>query len=263
MTTATVDDVRSALETAGLKVRTEGTSLEASLGSGLIARRVVLDPAAPIAAVADLDDDATRRALTSWARGVYGVLAEPSNSKGASMTFMDAARCVVASLEGPLFAAGIEAAGGEAPWLRPFSDDLVVAYWLELDQGVRVLPTAQVDGWGVHPERVEKAAVSILFHRTRFGDLAPLDGADDVDCFRVGDGYDAGRALILDSWDYHRCRAGAWFATPSADVLLVSKDLEHPPRDAFQAVVDRLWADAEQPLSRTVGAFRDGRRAEA
>lgn len=263
MTTATVDDVRSALESAGVTVRVDGEALNASLGGGLAARRVSLDPSGPIASVAGLDDDATRLALTSWARGVYGVLAEPKNSRGAEMTFMDAAKCVAASLEGPLFADGVRDAGGEAPWLRPFSSDLVVAYWLELDQGVRVVPGAQVDSWGVHPERVEKAAVSILFHRTRFGDLAPLDGTDDVDCFRVGDGYDAGRALILDSWDYPRCRSGAWFATPSADLLVVSRDLEHPPRDTFQAVVDGLWASAEQPLSRAVGAFRDGRRCEA
>lgn len=236
----------------------EGAGLDAFTGSGLQRRSARLETGPVLTALTAMTPRAATAAGHAWARGVAGVLCEPARSRGAEMSWRDATSRVLPRLELPMFDVGVRDAGGDAPFAGAGLGPFVVRYVLELDVGQRVVTKAQVDSWGVHPERVEKAAVSLLFHRTRFGDLAPTADHADVDAFDVGDGLDAARLTILDAWDYPRCRAGARVAAPTPGTLLVSRSLTEPDADAFAALVAARHADADEPLSDAVLRFVDG-----
>ncbi len=236
----------------------DGAGLDAAAGSGLQRRTARLETGPVLAALAALPPRRALAAGHAWARGVAGVLCEPARSRDAEMSWRDATSRVLPRVELPLFDVGVRDAGGDAPFAGPDLGPLVVRYLLELDVGQRVVTAAQVDAWGVHPERVQKAAVSLLFHRTRFGDLAPTQTSEHVDAFTVGDGLDAARLTILDAWDYPRCRAGARVAVPNPDTLLVSRSLGEPDDDAFAALVAARHAESDEPLSDVVMRFEDG-----
>jgi hypothetical protein len=218
------DALAAALERAGVRVtKRHDDGCACTVRDGQRARRATIRTAYFEAALAAASTGRAAAAGHAFVRGVYATLAEPATAEGAELAFEEAARTVLPSLEwGAPFAAGVAAAGGEAPYLRPFAAHVAAAYVVELDDGIRVLSAAQVASWAVTADRLERAAVSILYHRSWGGSLER--GTDGVWRSTVADGNDAARALMLDQWAYDVVRNGALFAVPTCDALLVADD---------------------------------------
>ena len=205
------------------------------------------------------EPDATRRAsLTAWARGIYAVLVEPKGDAGASLTFEDAARTVLPSVEGPFFRAGMECAKGTAPFATPFPGDLAVVYRVELDHGVRLLTEEQVAAWGVTPDRLAKAALSILFHRSWDAPFLPTPESAAILEFGVRDGLDGARALMMNQWDYDRVRDSALFSLPECDTFLFSSDVSDEGAAALRKLTFGRHASSKRPLSLDIFRFERG-----
>jgi uncharacterized protein YtpQ (UPF0354 family) len=130
---------------------------------------------------------------------------------------------------------------------------------MELDNGQRLLPASQVNDWDVHADRIRKAAVSIIFHRSGYHawNTKTYDEMT-VDEFQKGDGCDAARATILDMLDYHRTRSGVFFACPNPDHLIFADD-EAESLSSFRKLAKRLYDESSFPLSADVFAYRDGK----
>lgn len=241
------------LTALSLKPSIEGEALQVELGQGLMRREATLNTTVP----------AYETDLRSWsgqaARGVLAALSEPPNSRGSKLDFVDAASRIFMSLEGPGFFEGAESVLGEPVWSQDFQDGLKLAFRLELDNGQRLLPVSQVEEWGVHADRVYKAAVSIVFHRSGHESWKRRTYDDlTVDEFRKGDGCDAARGVILDLIDFHRSRAGIYFACPTSDQLIFT-DARVEDLDSFATLTKRLFAESAFPLSNHVFGYSDGK----
>jgi uncharacterized protein YtpQ (UPF0354 family) len=240
----------------GLNPTLDQDTLTVSLGSGLMKREVSLTVPQPPGHVDE------KQWFGSVARGVLAALAEPKNSKGKDLDFVDATSRISASLEGPGFVEAAEEVLGEPLWTRPFVGDIVLAYRIDLDNGQRLLPSSQVEDWDVHGDRIHKAAVSIIFHRSGYHAWNTKSYDEmTVDEFQKGDGCDAARATILDMLDYHRTRSGVLFACPTADHLIFTDDEEDTLSD-FRKLAERLYHESSFPLSDHVFAYRDGKLIE-
>jgi hypothetical protein len=223
-------------------------------------RQAHLDPARVSALLADVPGD-PRVALASFARGVTAVLSEPTNSRADEDAFVSAARSMLPTLEGPGFVLGALAAGGKRPFVQPFGSDLHTAYVIELDEGFRVVTEEQVTTWGVTADRIHKASLSILFHRTTFACFETV--SEGLECFAMRDGYDGARAHIFEMWDYHRARRGIAFTLPDCGTMLLTDDTSAHGIERLTEATSRRFADARCPLSQRVFRFVDGRLAHA
>jgi hypothetical protein len=251
----------SLLQQESLDARDAGDgTLHVSSGQGLRKREAKVDWRSLEAALADVHDEREREAdVHSWARGVAAVLTEPRNNKApVLMEFAEAAKSIMPQVERSTFALGARVAGGEAHTML-FGADLHLAFYIELDDGFRLLSREQVIQWGATDDRIERAAFSILYHRSRHTELSPAS-QPGVDEWTSGDGFDGARALILDAVDWFRCGAGARFAAPSQHLLLVTADATSPDDGVFTAMVEEHFRSAERPLSRRVFRFVGGRR---
>jgi hypothetical protein len=251
----------SLLQQESLAVRDAGDgTLTVTSGEGLRKREAKVDCSPLQTALNDVGDEREREAdMHSWVRGVAAVLTEPRHSKAPLlMEFAEAAKSIMPQLERATFAAGARAAGGDAHTM-PFGADLHLVFYIELDDGFRLLSREQVIQWGATDDRIERAAFSILYHRSRHTELSPA-ACTGVDEWTSGDGFDGARALILDAVDWFRCGAGARFASPSQHRLLVTTDATSPDDHVFTAMVDEHFRAAERPLSRRVFRFVGGRR---
>ncbi len=237
-------------------------SVQARVVSGPRGQVVELPPAAVDELLSSYEGPESRRiALTSFARGVAAALAEPTNSTGAEESFASAAATLTPSLEGPLFASGAFAAGADTPFLVPFAEGVAVAYQFELDLGVRLIRESQVALWGVHPNRIEKAALSILFHRSWGAETTPVEDGSVIERYGLGDGNDAARALVLDNLFFSRCRDGLTFAAPASDALLIADGVTPQIVEAVGNAAERLSAASDCPLPVSVMRYVDGRLA--
>lgn len=255
----TPETLADALRAAEARVtRTDDDGVTARVFDGLRGREATLKVAEVEARVLAADGD-PRAALGSFARGVAAALTEPARGAGPPDSFAGAARTLLPTLEGPLYAAGLEAAGAKSPWLQPWASDLVVAYLVELDEGFHVLSGAEVDEWHVTPDRVHKASLSILFHRTSFGCFDEV--CDGVEAFSMNDGHDAARALIFDMWDYTRARAGVAFCLPTPGDMLLTDDLSDAGIARLTEQARERYESSATPLSLEVFRFVDGRLA--
>ena len=287
-----IDDVHAALERAlvDMRVAVVGDGVRIEQGQGLLRRSVTVaygeivaaytaaantaaantaaaNTAAANTAAANTAAASTGTAntvdprawLAAWARGVLAVLNEPANSKGHTLTFVDCTATLMPALEGPGFVAGVAAVRGDEPFSTRQPGGLLAVYFVELDQGRRLLSRAQVEGWGVHPERLEKAALSVLFHRTRH--TSPVDDeADGVTWQRlaVGDGSDSARALLMDVLEWSRTMSGLWVGVPSPGVVMYRDVADDAALAAFQEQVRRAWLTSADPLSPDVLRWRSG-----
>lgn len=227
-------------------------TLRLSHGRGLTARSCNIDPVA-IAGFGRAD-------VAAFVRGVHAVLNEPPRSTASTWDFAEAARCILPTLERTAWADGVVAAGGSAPFSLPFGGELRIYFVLELDAGYHALTEAQVSRWGATGDRVERAAASMLFHRTREAAPEPWPDADGVEMLRLGDGFDAARANILDACDYALCRAGVYFALPAPDRLLLTRRTDVEGLARLRRATEAAYATARLPLSTDVFAWRQGRR---
>ena len=244
----------NAFKTAGLKVRVDGDVIEVSLGPALRRRKASISLTAFQEAAGSTDPVA----IASVTRGVYAALNTPLRREHEEpISFVDAAAVISPSLEGPRFAQGVALAGGRAPYLLPFLDGMDRVYLIERDMGYHLLSLDDVARWGVHPERIEKAAASILYHRTGYWnepDVIDVGGIS-VTTYKIGDGFDGARATILEELDFHRWLKGFHFAVPDSDTLWIATDeLEV---GSLRAAVEKAFGEADAPLSPHVYAVQD------
>lgn len=199
---------------------------------------------------------ASRADCIAYAAGVKAALARPLLTAVADWSFTEVAGRLVPTVERAAYREGFLDGGGGVPWEQPFADrsELRVHYYVELDQGHQLLTHAQVAAWGVTDDRIMSAARSLLYHKTMQGGVERHPSG--ADWYRLGDGYDAARALTLPDLDYARTRAGVACAAPSAYDLLVV-DLEGIDRESFGATVAELFERSDYPLSDQVYAWTD------
>lgn len=240
----------------GLNPREHDGQLTVSVGSGLMKRERTIDVTeAP-------EEGESERWYGGIARGLLAATSEPKNSRGAALDFLDTTPRLFATVETPGFFAAAEAALGEPAWSTGFLGDLRLAYRVELDNGQRLLPESQVTGWNVHPERVYKAALSIIFHRSGYEAWSTHAYPElTVDEFQRGDGSDAARACLLELMDFHRCRSGLYFAMPTPDHLLFI-DADTNRLQDFKALAHRLYEESMTPLSESIWAYEAGKLLE-
>lgn len=208
--------------------------------------RAQLDLEALAKAIAD-DPEGVDAAcwMASYVEGVDRALCTFKSRLVERMGFHEAAGRLVMRLEGPGFALGHVAAGGPQPYLKPWHAGLSLCYWVEMDHFVLVLSEEKVEGWGITHDRLHSAARSILFHKTRYEVLET--GEEGAESYRVGDGYDASRALVLADVDFHRCRSGVLIGIPSQSRMMVV-DRESTDASTFARDVAKVYASADYPL---------------
>ncbi|MCB9507569.1 MAG: hypothetical protein H6700_07190 [Myxococcales bacterium] len=258
-------DICDQLETAGARVRLDSPDLAVvTFGDGPRRRTARLALPAAAERLSGAAADHGQGTLAGFVRGVCAHLSEPDTTEGDTLTFEESASTVVPSLEltAP-FCLGLELAGAAPPALHPFSTSLSIAYLVELDDGIRVLTGAQVARWGTTDERLAKAALSILYHRT-WGAEEVATAVDGVTALRVGDDNAAARALLLDQLDYARVRRGLLFAVPTSATLLLCDDTSAAGVEAMRrAVASALHAKVGDPLSDAILRYVDGKRDAA
>lgn len=251
--------LRRALEIAEVHVTGEGDDVVAHVRSGLRARRANLALAGLAAGWQALSADHARAAALGFARGVHAVLAEPKGDAGAQLTFEDAARTVLPSIEAPHFRMGALAAGGDEPFTTVFPGGLSVAYRVELDHGIRLLTEAQVQSWGCTGDRLDKAAMSILFHRSWDAPFRPTPERPEIYEFDVGDGLDGARVLMMNQWGYDYVRDGAVCSLPGVDSVLLSTDTSDGGVAALAKLTAARFASSSRPLSDAIFRFERGK----
>ena len=244
---------QEALTKAGLSVLFKKEQIQVSLG-GALRRRVgqfsIFDFQEAIG-------DGDLASVASVARGIYAALNTPILSKSDTpISFREAAAVISPSLESGRFAAGVGLLSDEKPYLLPFFDGMKCAYFIEQNTGNKLLNVSDVTRWNMHSERIEKAAASILYHRTAYWREPESISLDDITLIRykIGDGFDAARATILEELDFHRWRAGFYFAVPDSDTLWITKKHELNEKEQFllQKRVENAFNQAEAPLSRAL-----------
>lgn len=245
------DQLVPLLESLGAQVQISGSALNVSMRMGAQKQTRTID-------TANLSND--RAYLANFARGIFAVVNEPANSKGGELSFLDSTPSVMPVAFGPGFLEGIHAAGGEAPFVQRYVGELQLAYFVDLDEGQRLLPASQVVEWGVHPERVEKAGLSILFHRSGWErwENHLIDGVL-VRRLVIGDGADGARGTLMEFFDWQKAQSGRFFAAPSSELLLFSDDTTDETLAVFKRVVEGAFDKHELPLSRSVFRFVSGR----
>ena len=233
-----------------LEVQQVGQTLNVSQGAGLTAHKANIDPQPQ----APRDPE---RWAAGYAHGVKCVLLEPVRSRARQWSFVESAGSVLPTVEATSFVDGVRDAGGEEPWYEPLPDDLVFAWTMRLDHGMRVVTQRQFEDWGVSRDRVVAAARSLLFHQTREASWLSGDWTEDVRAIRVGDGHDAARILVVEDVFYSDVDASWRFAFPEPDLLLAvdTPDSIH----ALRAVARRRYEAAPYPLSPSVWRMERGR----
>lgn len=251
------DTILRALEHLGVAPRSTPRGMSVSLRMGVMKREARIDLPALVASLPEGDE---RAVANNAARGILAVINEPGNSDGVAMSFIDTTPSVAPCAEGPGFVEGVAAAGGDAPFLQPYVGDLQLAYYVDLDEGQRLLTQAQVDAWGVHPERIEKAGLSILFHRSGFErwENHLIDGIL-IRRLALGDGGDAARGALLEMFDYYKAQSGRLFALPSSGQLLFTDDVSDEALTVLKKVAAGAYEKSQDPLSRDIFVIRSGK----
>lgn len=196
----------------------------------------------------------------SAARGIVAVINEPRNSDGDAWSFIDTTPVIAPCAEGPGFEEGVSAAGGNAPFSLPYVGDLRLYYYIDLDDGQRLLPAAQVNDWGVHSDRIEKAGLSILFHRSGYErwENQLVDGTL-IRRLAIGDGGDAARGCLLELFDYAKAQSGRLFAMPSHGSLVFTDTVSPDAFAVLQKVATGAFEKASAPLSTDIFLCKDGK----
>lgn len=259
--------IETLAETLGeFRLHTErvGDTLNVSQGKSRLATKANLDLNPILTRLEAAPDADTDRLMGGFASGVKAVLAEPKNSKADSWSFELTAGRMVANLEADTFLEGVEAAGQKPAWYTRFSDELILVTMIELDRGFRVLTAEQVQGWGVTDDRVYSAARSMLFHKTRNTSLRQNDPRPSVHHIKVGDGYDAARAIVAtDAFFTELDEASFRFSAPHQDILLYVQGTDDETLQALKEATQQAYNDAEYPLSTQIYQLQIGRPATA
>lgn len=245
-----IEALTNALEARRLTVESVAGTLNVSQGKGIMAHKTNLDPAEFFSTLEDKDPAQRARKIAGYANGVKTVLLEPKRSDARNWSFVESAGSLLPTLEVDSFVDGVRDACGEPAWAQPLADDVIIAWQMRLNRGLRPVTAPQFDDWGVTKDRVVSAGRSLLFHRTRGQAWATLDGHEDVQIMRVGDGHDAARMLVAEDVFFCDIDRQWRFAIPQPDVLLAVST--EAAVGALEAAAHDLFDDAEYPLSRDI-----------
>ncbi len=256
MNTNWLEEIKAALSSRRLEVNIVGDTLNVAQGVGISAHKANIDPTSLIERLEDSENP--HRLIAGYANGVKGVLMEPARSRASEWEFEKTAGRLMPNLEVETFVDGVKAAtSGDPAFVEDFVDDLVIAYYVELDRGMRVLTQSQVEGWSATPERIYSGARSMLFHRTRDTPWQRWDEAPDLKYIAKRDSYDAARCLVFSDAYFTDVRDDLRFTLPSKDTFLFSPDGES--LDVLKSQTQRVHDEAETPLSTRLFAFSNGR----
>ena len=245
----TLTDMRASVE------RVE-SMFNVEVGRGITASKASIDPAPLLEELEGVDASQHERLIAGYASGVKHVLLEPKRSDAAQWDFVESAGRLMPNVEVYTFALGAEAAAGSPPWTQDFYEDLIVAYFIELDRGIRVLTEEQFERWTAPAERVTAAGRSLLFHKSR--NLSP-EKVDGVERIHTGDGYDAMRCIVVADVFFADFDDSFRFSMPSQDAFLFVRGHTDEHLDTLRAATDAAFADAEYPLSRSIYGFSTGK----
>lgn len=250
------DRILDALRAQGIAPKTTLRGTVVSLRTGPQKHSATLDLGALEAA---LPDGEPRAVAHNAARGILAVINEPKNSDADTWSFIDCTPVIAPCAEGPGFLEGVRAAGGDAPFFQPYVGDLKLAYYVDLDDGQRLLTEAQVEAWGVHPERIQKAGMSILFYRSGYErwQNQVVDGTL-IRRLAIGDGGDAARGSLLELFDFQKAQQGRLFAMPSQGSLVFTDVVSKEAYDVLQRVVNGAFEKAQDPLSTKIFKIQNG-----
>lgn len=245
-----IDLIIKSLASRRLEVEPVDGTLNVSQGTGIMARRANLDPSTFLEWLNEKPTETHERYIAGYTNGVKTVMLEPKRSKASEWTFVESAGSLLPSIEVESFVRGVDdATGGDPAWVQPFHDDLVVAWTMRLNHGIRAVTAHQVERWGVTEDRVVSAGRSLLFHHTQNVEWQPTQ-FDGVQKVRAGDGHDAARLLIAeDVWftDVDR----SWrFAIPTPDLLMAVRRPE--ATDNLLRAARQEMDGSDYPLTDTI-----------
>lgn len=251
------NSILDALNALGVEPKTTLNGTVVSLRSGPQRHQATIDIPE---LVRKLPAGNERSIAHSVARGIIAVINEPKNSDGDSWSFIDTTPVIAPSAEGLGFEEGVAAAGGSTPFFQPYVGDLRLAYYIDLNDGQRLLTEAQVKAWKVHPERIEKAGLSILFHRSGYQrwENQVVDGTL-IRRLAIGDGSDAARGCLLEMFDYPKAQSGRFFAMPSSGSLVFTDTISPEAFAVMRKVVKGAFDKASEPLSTDIFLCKDGK----
>jgi hypothetical protein len=246
---------------AGRNVSVEETAgtLNVAVGRGITASKANIDPTDLFERLEGLDEAEQDRLIAGYASGVKHVLLEPKRSDAAEWEYEKTAGRLMPSVEVHTFTLGAAAASGDEAWTKEYHEDLILAYLVELDLGMRVLTESQVERWGVTSDRVTAAGRSLLFHKSRNMKSKKLDDYPVVERFSVGDEYDATRGLVVADVFFSEFGDDFRFATPTKDDFLFVRDGDGASIEALCAATDARFDDADYPISRSIYTFELGK----
>lgn len=254
-----MQSLEAKLEAMRVDVSRTDDGLEAQAGQGITAASARIDPASLFDRLDEVDEAGAERLIAGYASGVKQVLLEPKRSDAAEWDFEESAGRLISTIEVDTFRLGAAAAAGEDPWTAGFFEDLVVAYMIDLDVGMRVLTQAQFDRWAVTTDRVRAAARSMLYHKSRNAKPAPVEEFEGVEELRVGDGFDAMRAIVVRDLFFSEFDDDYRFAIPTQDAFLFVRGDAEDQVDALREAADARYDEADYPLTRSIYGFEVGK----
>jgi hypothetical protein len=239
------------------KVARTDSGLHVQFGRSLTAAEADIDPGALWGVLQNSPAGQHERLIQGFASGVHHVLLEPRRSRAADWEYKEAAGKLMPNLEVFTFRLGASAAGAK-PWTLEFHEDLIVAYFIDLNIGTRVLSQEQFERWSVSASRVTSAARSILYHKSRNAAPRPLDDSERIEILHLGDDYDAMRSIVVVDLFFGDFKDEFRFSMPSQDSLLFVRGDEAADLEALREATDARFDAAEYPLSRSIYTFERG-----
>ena len=255
--------LQEALEEARLDVERLGDTLNVSRGSGAMEAKANVDPVDFLNEIGELDDRQRRRRIAGWVSGVQHVLLEPGDSDADQWDFTESAGSLAMALQVDSFVDGCRAAAGSPAWSQPFDEDIVYVFLLELDMGIRVLTDAQFERWSATRDRVVAGARSMLFHKAQPVSPNRLEDYSGVEQLRVGDGYDAARALVLEDLMFGEFDDGSRVAVPTPDELYFVREGTAENVDRLREATRSRYDEADYPLSDAIYRYERGEPVRA
>jgi hypothetical protein len=254
-----MDSLEARLADRRLEVDRVENTLNVKAGSGITAAKTNIDPAPLWAVLEDSDPSGHERLIEGYVSGVKHVLLEPKRSKASQWDYVQSAGRLLPNVEVHTFLLGAEAAAGEPPWTLDFHEDLVIAYLVDLDMGMRVLTESQVERWSASSERITAASRSMLFHKSR--NLTPelLGDFEGVEKINAGDSYDAMRSIVVADVFFSEFDDSYRFSMPTQHALLFVRGHDDEQLEQLRAATDAHFDNATYPLSRSIYGFEVGR----
>ena len=260
---ASLEALCAALEARKLKVkRAAGGAITVQEGVGLRAQEATLELSALERALERAQPAHRAGLLRACSYGVKGALVTPARAQVMDQwTYEQVAGKMFLGVVDPGLDAGVQAVTGSPCWRLPIDEDLGLMAWIELEQGRRPITQAQAQRWGVTDDRVQSAARSMLYHRTR--DVITHRGYlghPEVQAVALGDGLDAARCVVIcDVLFGELDEFKAVMAMPHPDLLLLAPSREAQALAQLQAAAWAAYEAAEHPLSPRIYALERGR----